>query len=146
MQTLFIISGTLFIGFIILLILILRMQQKLKNIMRGKSGSSLEKVITENNKTLQKHIKQLEKIQQSISDLEKDSLKNIQNVNVLRFNPFKETGGNQSFALALTDKEKNGVVISSLYVRDRMNVFAKQITNGTSSHTLTAEEEQVINQ
>ncbi|MGB0925346.1 MAG: DUF4446 family protein, partial [Minisyncoccia bacterium] len=71
--------------------------------------------------------------------------KTIQNVSVVRFDALQDSGGMQSFAIGLTDSHKNGVVISSMYTRDRMNVFAKEITEGTSKHTLTDEETQAIN-
>jgi hypothetical protein len=76
--------------------------------------------------------------------MQKDAVHNIQNIGVVRFNPFKETGGGQSFAIAMTDKEENGVIISSFYTRDRVNVFAKPLTQGLSEYTLTKEEQAAI--
>ena len=56
-----------------------------------------------------------------------------------------DSGGQQSFAIGLTDSYKNGIVISSMYTRGSMNVFAKEIIKGTSKQKLTEEEKQAIN-
>jgi hypothetical protein len=62
----------------------------------------------------------------------------------IRFNPFPDQGSNQSFAIGLLNEEKDGVVISSLYSRERMSVFAKPIKNGKSDYELTQEEKEAL--
>ena len=77
-----------------------------------------------------------------------DKLKdNLQNVEVVRFNPFKNDGigGNQSFAITLLNKKGDGVIISSLYARDKVSVFAKPIENWQSKYELSEEEKSVLN-
>jgi len=68
----------------------------------------------------------------------------IQRIGVVRFNPFPDTGGDQSFAIALLDKIGNGLVISSLHSRADTRVFAKQIANGRSRYPLSDEEQDAI--
>jgi len=68
----------------------------------------------------------------------------IQRVGVVRFNPFPDSGGDQSFAIALLDRIGNGLVISSLHSRSDTRVFAKQIANGRSRHPLSDEEQNAI--
>ena len=68
----------------------------------------------------------------------------LQRVGFLRFNAFTDSGGDQSFALALTDLDGNGVVISSLHGRDSNRVYAKPLVGWNSSYSLTTEEQQVI--
>jgi hypothetical protein len=63
----------------------------------------------------------------------------------MRFNPFIDAGSNQSFAIALINDEGNGIVMSSLYARDRMSIFAKPIVNGKSEFELSSEEKDVLN-
>jgi hypothetical protein len=72
--------------------------------------------------------------------------KSIRGVETVRFNPFKGTGdgGNQSFATALIDEEGNGVVISSIFARDRTSIFSKPIYKYVSSHELSEEELEAI--
>jgi Protein of unknown function (DUF4446) len=68
----------------------------------------------------------------------------IQRVGLVRFNPFDDTGGDQSFALALLDARGDGLVLSSLFARRETRIFAKPIRAGKSTHVLTAEEQQAI--
>ena len=72
----------------------------------------------------------------------------VQGVGLIRFNPFegKGQGGNQSFALALLDEHHSGVVFSTLYSRDRVGVYGKNVEGGTSSYDLTPEEKAAIEQ
>lgn len=68
----------------------------------------------------------------------------IRNVGVVRFNPFPDAGGDQSFAIALLDAEGSGVVISSLHARTDTRVFAKSIEGGRSRYPLSEEEQDAI--
>ncbi len=70
--------------------------------------------------------------------------KSIRKVETVRFNPFLDAGGNQSFAISFINDEGNGVVLSSLYARDRMSIFAKPITGGKSEFELSSEEKEVL--
>lgn len=78
--------------------------------------------------------------------LERSGERAIQRVGVVRFNPFTDTGGDQSFAVALLDVHGNGIVISSLHARADTRVFAKHVRAGRSRHQLSAEEENAIRQ
>jgi hypothetical protein len=144
MNLLLISTAILSLIIIIFGIFLLKLLSQVKTLSQGKSGSSLESILLENNTLLRENQKKLHDQEQEIQKIQKDSLKNVQNIGVIRFNPFKETGGSQSFALALTNKENSGVVISSLYSRDRINVFAKPIIQGVSEYTLTKEEQEAI--
>ncbi len=68
----------------------------------------------------------------------------LQRVGVVRFNPYHDTGGDYSFAVALLDEVGAGVVISGLYHRDRCRVYAKPVAAWESAYTLTDEEKEAI--
>ncbi len=121
------------------------LNKKLKKLTRGKNADSLEGIITENNEKILKLEQNMSKQAKKISHLEAKIMKSIQHISVLRFDALNEKNGKQSFALGLINEEQTGVVLSSIYARDRMNVFAKEIINGKSERTLTKEEEYVIN-
>jgi len=74
-----------------------------------------------------------------------DARQHIQKVGLIRYNPFKETGGDQSFVLSLLDKEDNGVIISGLYSRSGTRWYAKKVKKGTGTeHNLSDEEKESI--
>lgn len=68
----------------------------------------------------------------------------VQHVGVVRYNPFEDTGSNQSFALALLDADGNGVIVSSLHSRQQTRVYLKEITGGQSEAQLSGEETEAV--
>ncbi|MFZ2303599.1 MAG: DUF4446 family protein [Minisyncoccia bacterium] len=123
-------------------------ERRLKKFLAGKDAQSLESVI----RALGDNIHALEKFQGDtesyLTEAEKRIKRSIQGVETVRFNAFKGNGegGNQSFAIALLSENGDGTVISSLYARDRMSVFAKPVKNFTSEFEMTEEEKGAISQ
>ena len=79
------------------------------------------------------------------NNLKNDSLKHVQRVAVKRFNPFGDTGSDQSFSLALLSEKGDGVVLSSLHGRSGTRVYAKPVRLAKQdSYELSVEEEDVI--
>ena len=79
-----------------------------------------------------------------IKNIESALEKSIQKTGIVRFNPFNDMGGNQSFAIALLDEKNNGFVISSLFVKEGNRVYTKTIKEGKSEHALSKEEKEAI--
>src|SRR5918995_3526237 len=68
----------------------------------------------------------------------------VRNVALLRYDAFEDVGGRLSFSCALLDDRGNGVVLTSINGRQETRVYAKQVTQGVSSHNLSLEEEEAI--
>jgi hypothetical protein len=85
-----------------------------------------------------------EKISRELEELKKESQFWVRKIGIIRFNPFKEVGGDQSFSIALLDANNSGVVVSSLYSREDNRVYGKPIKNGKSEYQLSEEENQAI--
>lgn len=90
--------------------------------------------------------KRTQEHQTRLVELEHKLPETISGIGIVRFNPFKGTGtgGNQSFAVAFLNEYGSGVVFSSLYTRERVNVYAKDVVEYKSSYELTAEEQEAI--
>jgi hypothetical protein len=86
----------------------------------------------------------LEELDQRHAELQRVSQTSLQHIGLVRFNPFDDTGSDQSFAIALLDDRRDGLVISSLHGRNNTRVFAKPVEGGSSSYTLSDEETQAI--
>jgi len=93
---------------------------------------------------LQATTDQVEELAELARRLEEKTGLSLQHVGMVRFNPFHDTGGDQSFALALADDQGDGVVLSSLHARDTTRVYAKPLLQWGSSYSLTGEERQAI--
>ena len=137
---------TLVVIIIALGIWVFVLERRMKKLLAGKDALSLEETIV----ALGKDIRALEKFQGDTESYIKSSDKrikrSIQGVETIRFNAFKGTGdgGNQSFAIALLSENGDGTVISSLFARDRMNIFAKPIKNFSSEFEMTEEEKDAV--
>jgi hypothetical protein len=68
----------------------------------------------------------------------------IQRVGIVRFNAFEDTGSDLSFAIALLDRKKNGVVLASIYGRNESRIYAKPIVEGQSTYHLSNEEKEAL--
>ncbi|HKO33515.1 MAG TPA: DUF4446 family protein [Candidatus Limnocylindria bacterium] len=115
-----------------------------RQLVRDGTGGSLDEV-------LQSHVARVEEVRGRLREidavqatLEHRTQTSIQHIGLVRFNPFEDTGSDQSFALALLDDRRDGVVISSLHGRTNTRLFAKPVEGGGSSHTLSDEEAQAI--
>ena len=101
----------------------------------------LEKIL----KDLGEEERKTREILKDLKRLEKENTYNIQKIGLLRFNPFSEVGGNQSFSLALLDGEDSGLVISSLHSREGTRIYAKPVKTGKAvGYRLSTEEVQAI--
>ena len=87
---------------------------------------------------------EMEGLKSMYETLEGRSRSSLQHVGIVRFNPFEDTGSDQSFAIALLDDRRDGIVLSSLHGRGQTRVFAKPVEGGESTHQLSGEEAQAI--
>ena len=85
-----------------------------------------------------------EKLSEELESLKKESKFSVQKIGIVRFNPFSEVGGDQSFSIALLDGNDNGIVITSLYSREGNRIYGKPIKAGVSEYSLSEEEKQAI--
>jgi hypothetical protein len=74
--------------------------------------------------------------------IDKDGNFHIQKIGLVRFNPFKDTGGDQSFILSLVDKNDTGIIISGLYSRAGTRWYAKKVVSGKGLEYELSEEEK----
>ena len=119
-------------------------EKRLKRFFVGKKAKDLEDTIIALQNEILKLKEYREKNETEIAILNQKLKKSLRGLETIRFNPFPDQGGNQSFAIGILNEEENGVVISSLYSRERMSIFAKPIKNGKSEYDLTNEEKEVL--
>jgi len=133
----------LLLGFLIFQVF--RLKKRLDVFLKG-GDKDLESVLKKLVKGSETQGKDIEKILEKISELEKVSEISFQKIGVVRYNPFKSVGGDQSFSIALLDSQDSGFVITSLYMREGTRVFAKPVIRGRSEHSLSGEEKRAIEQ
>jgi hypothetical protein len=103
--------------------------------------------------TLASHLARVEAVDQRLTGLtgeykRLDIMNSLasQKISIVRFNPFGDTGGDQSFSLAVLDAHDSGYVLSSIHGRQGTRVYVKPVDFGKSKYTLSAEEQQALDQ
>lgn len=141
MQALLAVGGLLVIA---LAVRVFLLERKLHKIFGRGDAKTTEALVVE-------HASRIAEIEQALRDLgdahgalAKNFLGSVQKVAMIRFNPFSDSGGDQSFAVALLDGKNNGLVLSSLYMRGQPLVYAKPIEKGVSKYQLSQGEADVL--
>ncbi|MFH1832545.1 MAG: DUF4446 family protein [Candidatus Levyibacteriota bacterium] len=115
------------------------------HLVKGISNKTLKAVLENILKETDLSKKDINYLKSRCDKIEKDGLLHIQKVGLLRYNPFKDTGGDQSFVLALVDGNDTGVVISGLYSRSGTRWYAKRVSKGNGvEHELSDEEKKAV--
>jgi len=115
-----------------------------RDLVRDGDGGSLHDRLAGSAEQAVRAAERMARIEAMQSLLEARSQRSLQHIGLVRFNPFDDTGSDQSFAIALLDEQRDGVVVSSLHGRANTRVFAKPVAGGGSPHTLSDEESQAI--
>ena len=127
-----------------LLIRLNRLERHYRALTAGTDGGNLEAVLEDHVGQVQQATRRVQELDALVMRLERNNRTHLQRVGFLRFNPFRDTGGDQSFALALTDEGGSGVVVSSLHSREVTRVYAKPLVAWQTSYQLTDEEREAI--
>jgi hypothetical protein len=123
-----------------------RLDARLAGLTRGSEGRSLEAVLDAHLDKVFAVARELDELAARMAVLEAAQRRSFQRVGLVRYNPFEETGGNQSFALALLDAAGDGWVLSSLHARSGTRVYAKAIKAGRADAGLSEEETAALGQ
>lgn len=131
---------------VILIIIMIRFNKRFTLFTNGKNGASLESTMQDllNNHAIAKS--DHKKLSDFVSTIHKRVTDSHRGFAISKYNAYDNVGGNQSFSFAILDENGNGMVLSSLYSRERSNVFAKPIMSFSSEIELTDDEKSVLKQ
>lgn len=121
-----------------------RLARSFRALMTGSGGADLESTLYEFVARLDQLEQNAHATDQRVGWLEAKHPYLVQHVGVVRFNPFPDKGGDQSFVVAILDDAANGAVITSLQSRVDTRLYAKPVVAGQSTYTLTGEEREAI--
>lgn len=134
------------LGVIFASIEVMRLKKRIKIFFDGSRAEDLEELMSQEFKRIKNLEEAVKKLTEEYKKTQGISLKSLHRVGIVRFNPFKDTGGDQSFVVALLDAKNNGVILSSLYTREGTRIYAKPINNRESKYGLSNEEKEALDQ
>lgn len=137
--------GAVFVWNLVLTVLFFKERGFLRQLFPKAGERDIRKKFEEVLGSIGKFDQSLKDLSRELENQGKNSLGYIQKVKLLRYNPYDEVGGDQSFTIALLDKKGTGVVITSLHNRSGTRVFAKRVTGGKATqHAFSKEEAQAV--
>lgn len=144
-----IIAGISIVSLVLNVLLIMwftRLQKHYNNLVINADKKTLMSVLEGIQKTLSTHERSLAVHKKDLGRALDDARLHIQHLSLKRFNPFSDTGGDQSFMLSLLDGNKDGVVITSLHSRENTRFYVKAVRGGAGAeHPLSKEEQKIVN-
>ena len=119
-----------------------RIYSVIKMLKTSDDQRSINNVLTDLNNHLKESKTTLTDLKKIVESHQRSSLKHLQKSGFVRFNPFSNSGGDQSFALAILNGHNDGFVISSLHSRDQTRTFAKSVKAGLGQKSELSKEEK----
>ena len=129
---------------ICLWVVVSKLKKRLAALARNSDGVSLEEAITSQSRAVDEALRQADVLEQAVGILQAQIPHCIQRVNLVRYDAFEDVGGEQSFAVALIDATGDGILLSSIYTRQDVRIYAKSVNRGQASHNLSDEERQAL--
>lgn len=110
------------------------------------NGKDILELLRENNKKIEDVELINKELKTYIDKLENKTDRCMQKIGFIRYNAFRDTGSDLSFALAILDQNNTGIILNGIYSRETSNIYAKSIVNGKSEYRLSEEETKALNE
>jgi hypothetical protein len=122
-----------------------KLKRRNQEIFADSNIKNLEDILANQSKSIKSPDREIQELYNISNQINNLSFRGIHKIGMIRFNPFNDVGGDQSFSLALLNGKNNGVVISTLYSREGTRIYAKSVVAAASEkYPLTEEEKQAI--
>lgn len=143
-QGILILVSVVSVWLMILSFFLLRLSQHYSRLTTGVTKKDLKSVLDKILTRIEENKGEVDKLNKKTELLEKEGKLHLQKIGFMRYNPFKTTGGDQSFVFSVTDAYDNGVVINSLHSRETTRVYAKKVKEGKEDKYEFSEEEKKV--
>lgn len=121
-----------------------RVARQYARLVRGVDGRNLEDILHQQVDEVHEALETVRTLERESRRMNRTLMHTFQWMGMVRYNPFRNTGGDQSFVWAIVDGEGNGVVLNSMHSRDSTRLYAKPLHEWASTYSLTDEEREAI--
>jgi hypothetical protein len=139
-------TAILLVWLITLQVQVGRMVNHYRRLVRDADRGNLQQILDKQYNLSVQTEEEVAALREAAETLRENLRRCLQRVSLVRFNPFHDVGGDQSFSLAMLDDHGDGVVFTTLFSRDGCRTYAKPIQNGQSRYALSEEEREAIKQ
>lgn len=148
----YILIGVLFIAVCFLLLLLFRIKEKVlylerkySKLLQGEKVSNMESIILKRFAEIDMLKKSTRSVADSLNAISHMCEASLQKIGVVKYDAFDDVGGNLSHALAMLDRNNNGVIINVIHSTDRCLTYAKEVIGGQVYSVLSEEEQEALN-
>ena len=145
------IVALILILFLVLLIMQIKLMGKFKKLyqtydrfMRGKDMESMEETVLAQFERIEALEKSNEEKDRQIESIFENLQHVYQKTGLVKYDAFREMSGKLSYAVALLDKEDNGILVNSMYSREGCYSYVKTISGGKCSIEMSEEEQKAL--
>ncbi len=126
----------------IITVLFIRLSSHYNTLTRGVTSKTMQEVLSMLLKKQETNAHDIKMLGVALNQLEADGKLHLQRIGIVRFNPFSDTGGSQSFTIAMLDGKDNGIIMTSLYARTGNRWYIKHIKAGICADVELSKEDQ----
>ncbi len=134
----------LFVAWVVTYRKLRALTSRLGDVLGGSDTKSIEQGLVSYHKKVRSVESRLDELNRLYGSVSSMASLASQKVSIIRFNPFGDTGGDQSFSLAVLDSHDSGYVLTSIHGRGGTRVYVKPIDFGKSKYQLSAEEQKAM--
>ena len=128
------------------LVLHLILSSRLKKLFKDGKAQNIDDIMLAYKIAIEDIYENLDQTKNIIDNHEDRIKKSVTTPKTTRFNAWGDMSGTQSFTTRIVDEDGNGVIISTLYAREKTSVFAKPVTNWSTEQELSDEEKELLNE
>lgn len=121
-----------------------RLKKRYRRMMTGVESGNMERMLLGHIDEVRRVSEENTALALEVRRVSDELTRAVTRVGVVRYRAFPDMGGDLSYAVALLDKNNDGVILSSVFAREGSQPYAKPIRGGASSYTLTEEEQQAL--
>jgi hypothetical protein len=121
-----------------------RMIRHYRRLGRGIGSDKLDQLLERVLERTELESREVAAVREEIAAMRDDMQGHVQNVGIVRYNAFEDTGGDQSFAVAMLDAHGNGAIFNGLYHRKDVRIYAKPVRDWKSIYSMSDEEIEAI--
>jgi len=138
------VAGAFFVWLTVLTFLVFKQRSFYKDLFPKDNSRDIRNKFKEILEAISGFEKNNQILENRLIGFKKDSLDNFSKWAVYKYNPYNDTGGDQSFSLAILNGKMDGMVMTSLHSRASTRIYLKDIKSGRSELELSKEEAKVL--
>ena len=121
-----------------------RVQRRYLQAFGDVKAENVERLIASLHERLDASVEEFDGFGRRLDIMDQKSVRAINRIGLVRFNPFRDTGSDLSFSAALLNDNGDGLVLTSLWGREEVRLYAKPVDRHESRYVLSQEEKQAL--